>query len=58
MTGRALTCDEQKAAEAAFQGKPCNPKWSASARAIHDGILKALSTRASIEEPEEALAAH
>jgi hypothetical protein len=57
MTDRILTCDEQKAAEAAFQGRPCNPKWSSSAQTIYEGITKVLSTRSSVEEREEALVA-
>jgi hypothetical protein len=57
MTDRILTCDEQKAAEAAFQGRPCNPKWSSSAQTIYEGLTKALTARASVEEREEALVA-
>jgi hypothetical protein len=39
---KALTYDEKKAADAAFAGRPFNEAWSASARAIYDGIVKAL----------------
>jgi hypothetical protein len=39
---KALTYDEKKAADAAFTGRPFNEAWSASARAIYDGIVKAL----------------
>ena len=39
---KALTHDEKKAADAAFAGRPFNEAWSASARAIYDGIVKAL----------------
>ena len=39
---KALTHDEKKAADAAFAGRPFNEAWSASARAIYDGIMKAL----------------
>jgi hypothetical protein len=39
---KTLTYDEKKAAEAAFAGRPFNEEWSASARAIYDGIVKAL----------------
>jgi len=39
---KALTYDEKKAADAAFTGRPFNEAWSAAARAIYDGILKAL----------------
>lgn len=42
MMHRQLTHDEQRAAEAAFRGIPFNPKWSSAARAVYDGILKAL----------------
>ena len=41
-TPKALTHDEKKAADAAFAGRPFNETWSASARAIYDGIVKAL----------------
>ena len=39
---KALTHDEKKAADAAFSGRPFNETWSASARAVYDGIVKAL----------------
>jgi len=39
---KALTHDEKKAADAAFEGRPFNEAWSASARAVYDGIVKAL----------------
>jgi hypothetical protein len=39
---KALTHDEKKAADAAFSGRPFNEAWSASARAVYDGIMKAL----------------
>ncbi|RMH07842.1 MAG: hypothetical protein D6704_04355 [Nitrospirae bacterium] len=38
---RPLTNDERKAAEAAFAGRPFNPQWSRSARAVYEGILQA-----------------
>lgn len=41
-TPRALTHDEQKAAEAAFGGRPFNPAWSASARKVYEGLMRAL----------------
>jgi hypothetical protein len=59
-TPKALTHDEKKAADAAFEGRPFNETWSASARAIYDGIMKALPPDASIptssnaEIPEDA----
>ena len=40
-TGRRLTHDELKAAEAAFQGRPFNEVWSQAARTVYDGILAA-----------------
>lgn len=42
---RALSYDETRAAEAAFQGQPCDEGWSESARAIYDGILEAMLKR-------------
>ena len=39
---KALSHDEKKAADAAFTGRPFNEAWSASARAVYDGIVKAL----------------
>jgi len=41
---RALSHDERHAAEAAFAGRPLNPRWSARARAVYEGILKSLPT--------------
>jgi len=40
-TGRRVTHDELKAAEAAFQGRPFNEAWSEAARTVYDGILAA-----------------
>lgn len=37
-----LTHDEKKAAEAAFTGRPFNPNWSSRARAVYEGLVKAL----------------
>ena len=58
---KALTHDEKKAADAAFGGRPFNEAWSASARAVYDGIVKALPhtdiaipTPSNVEEPAEA----
>jgi hypothetical protein len=42
---KALTHDEKKAADAAFAGHPFNEAWSASARLVYDGIVKALPHR-------------
>lgn len=39
---KALTHDEKKAADAAFAGRPFNDAWSASARAVYEGIVNAL----------------
>ena len=59
---KALTHDEKKAADAAFAGRPFNEAWSASARAVYDGIVKALPhtdvaipTPSTAEESVEAL---
>ena len=41
---RVLSHDERHAAEAAFAGRPLNPRWSARARAVYEGILKSLPT--------------
>ena len=35
---RALSHDERYAAEAAFAGRPLNPRWSARAKAVYEGI--------------------
>jgi hypothetical protein len=51
-TPKALTYDEKKAADAAFEGRPFNKTWSASARAIYDGIMKALPPDALIPNVE------
>ena len=63
-TPKALTHDEKKAADAAFAGRPFNEAWSASARAVYDGIVKALPhtdvtipAPSNIEEPAEVLSA-
>src|SRR5881397_3988847 len=49
-TPRPLTTDEKKAAEAAFRGGPLDSKWSASARAIYEGITKVMGPRATLFE--------
>lgn len=41
-TPKSLTYDEQKAAAAAFAGRPFNETWSLSARIVYDGITKAM----------------
>lgn len=42
-TPRTLSFDERLAAEAAFAGRPFNPKWSAAAYTVYEGIRRALS---------------
>jgi hypothetical protein len=49
-TPRALSHDERHAAEAAFSGRPFNPRWSARARVIYDGILKSRPAQITPEE--------
>ncbi len=62
LTPRQITHDEKKAAEAAFTGRPFNPKWSDAARLVYDGITAAMGKDArSVEildelEPVEPLA--
>jgi hypothetical protein len=61
---RALSYDERQAAEAAFAGRPLNPRWSARARAVYEGILNSMPTPLVQEEstttaqvgPEQATA--
>jgi hypothetical protein len=49
---KALSHDEKKAADAAFTGRPFNEAWSASARAVYDGIVKALPhTDVAVPDP-------
>jgi hypothetical protein len=47
---RALSHDERHAAEAAFAGRPLNPRWSTRAKAVYEGILKSLPTQ-EISDP-------
>lgn len=42
---RPLTHDEHKASEAAFRGLPCDPSWSQSAKAVYDGIVRAMAKK-------------
>ena len=52
---KALTHDEKKAADAAFAGRPFDESWSAAARAVYDGIVKALPhTDIAISDPSNA----
>jgi len=52
---RALSHDERHAAEAAFSGRPLNPRWSARAKAVYEGIVNSLPTPKPSEEPAEPL---
>ena len=52
-TGRALTHDEKKAAEAAFTGRPFNPEWSEAARRVYDGITGVMGTTRSLLDETE-----
>lgn len=65
---RDLTYDQKKAAEAAFRGLPPDQTWSSVARAVYDGLVKAipraaaplvqdLALGAGHAEAEEAVAA-
>ena len=61
-TPKSLSHDEKKAADAAFAGHPFNETWSASARVVYNGIVKALPhtdvaipTPSNVEESAEAL---
>lgn len=56
---RLLTHDERKAAEAAFNGRPCNPQWSESAKRVYDGLVQAMlsSSLPPGKSPEEEHAA-
>jgi hypothetical protein len=49
---RALSHDERHAAEAAFAGRPLNPRWSARAKAVYEGILKSLPIPKTSDEVE------
>ena len=50
---RALSHDEKKAAEAAYQGRPFHSSWSKSARAVYDGVLNARGVSVDTVEPME-----
>ncbi len=43
---RELSHDEKHAAEAAFNGRPFDPRWSARAKLVYEGIVKSLPTPA------------
>lgn len=42
---RPLTHDEKKAAEAAFRGAPCDPKWSDAAYKVYFGLSVAMANQ-------------
>ena len=44
-TNRSLTYDEKKAAEAAFNGSPCDPKWSEAERNVYLGLSSAMANQ-------------
>lgn len=56
-TPRVLSHDERHAAEAAFAGRPFNPRWSARARAVYDGIRSSMPATEISQVPEEPSAA-
>jgi hypothetical protein len=55
-TPRTLSFDEKLAAEAAFAGHPFNPKWSAAARTVYQGIRQALAVDTETLDPASILA--
>lgn len=42
---RELTLDERKAANAAFEGRLFDPRWSQAAKRVYDGLVLALYIR-------------
>jgi len=52
-TPRQLSHDERHAAEAAFAGRPFNPRWSARAKAVYEGIRSSMPGSDSPQVPEE-----
>jgi hypothetical protein len=52
---RALSHDERHAAEAAFSGRPLNPRWSARARAVYEGIVRSLPRPNTSDEQLEPM---
>ena len=55
MATRELTYDEKKAAEAAFRGLPCDPKWSAAARKVYEGVVQVMDAKVpTIDADEQA----
>ena len=51
-TAPSLTYDEHRAAEAAFQGLPLDPKWSLHAKEIYLGILTVTNGRGIVKDTE------
>ncbi len=52
ITAPSLTYDEHKAAEAAFQGLPLDPKWSLHAQEIYRGIFTVTNGRDIVQDME------
>jgi hypothetical protein len=52
ITAPSLTYDEHKAAEAAFQGLPLDPKWSLHAQEIYRGIFTVTDGRDIVQDAE------
>jgi len=52
ITVPSLTYDEQKAAEAAFQGLPLDTKWSSHAQEIYLGISTVTNGRDIVKDTE------
>ena len=52
LTAPSLTYDEHKAAEAAFQGLPLDPKWSLHAQEIYQGIFTVTNGRDIVKDTE------
>ena len=52
ITAPTLSDDEHKAAEAAFQGLPLDPKWSLHAQEIYLGIFTVTNGRDIVKDTE------
>jgi hypothetical protein len=50
----SLTYDQQKAAEAAFHGRPLNPNWTEKALEIYFGILAITKGKDIVTEAEQS----
>lgn len=53
LTPNNLTHDQKKAAEAAFRGLPLDPRWSAAAKTVYEGVTRALEARGGLLGPLE-----